>query len=247
MSESNADNHSNLRLARSDLGGEYVPRDREAEVQDFVEQELGLDILKNFSKNKGRRRSKPPLTFEFRRDLTLDDALAMQSAPARTTGQTGGVAPLVRIRTVHHQIARMLADGTKIVNICAVLGITPARVQQLKNDPAFAELLAHYEQCEEDAEISLRHRFYLLGSTGMEELHERLLEDPDSFGNGHLMELVKLTVGGEAPKSGTNNKAAGGLPADVLERLKQVADSQARGRITYRKEVGASDGETSDS
>ena len=146
MSESNADNHSNLRLARSDLGGEYVPRDREAEVQDFVEQELGLDILKNFSKNKGRRRSKPPLTFEFRRDLTLDDALAMQSAPARTTGQTGGVAPLVRIRTVHHQIARMLADGTKIVNICAVLGSSTAVFEAIKYNLGVSILSRHAVQ-----------------------------------------------------------------------------------------------------
>jgi hypothetical protein len=215
-------------------GGAVVPG--EAEVMEAVEAELGLDILSRFgNKSRGRRPSKPPLHFEYCRDLVPDDALAWERAPVRQVGETGGTPTLQKIRTVHHQVARMMASGTKLVTISAVLGLTPARLQQLKNDPTFMELLQHYENLEEQAEISLRDRFYLLGTAGMEELQERLLEEPDSFGNAHLMELVKLTVGGEAPRApDPGKKQARVLSPEDLENLKKQADASSRTQISYR-------------
>ena len=220
-----------------DVGGEWIEKPaRGNSVEDFVDTQIGLEVMQAFGKKSGgRRKTLPPLHFEMVRDLTIDDALVMQAAPPRQAGSGAQGAPLQRIRTIHHQIARMLADGNKIVNISAILGVTPARVQQLKNDPAFGELLAHYEEIEEQASIDLKHRFYLLGAAGMEELQERLLEEPDSFGNGHLMELVKLTIGGEAPKSNSAPANTQGLSSTDLERMKQNADAGSRGKITYRK------------
>ncbi|WP_417436481.1 hypothetical protein [Idiomarina abyssalis] len=207
-------------------------------VEDFVDQELGLAVMQQFgSKSRGRRRSKPPLQFSMERALEVEDAFEMQNAPRREVGQEGGMVALQRIRTIHHQIARMLASGEKAVNISAILGVTPERVWQLKQDPTFAELLAHYEEHEEAAEISIKQRFYSLGTAGMETLQERLLDDPESFGNGHLMELVKLSVGGEAPRTATQTAGATTLSQAALEQLKKQADSQSRSSVAYRVEA----------
>lgn len=237
-------------VAPGDMGGEYeapeasgTDMDSASDVAAFVDAEIGLEVLQAFGKKSvGRRATKPPLYFEFSRELTVDDALLMQQAPARKVGETGGTPALQRIRTIHHQIARMLVDGMKQVEISAILGVTVARIQQLKNDPAFMELLAHYEATEAQARIDLQHRFRLLGVVGMEELQERLLSEPDSFGNGHLMELVKLTIGGEAPKTSANPSTTTGLPPEELERMKQQADATSRGRITYRQPGSDIDG-----
>lgn len=227
------------------------PTEDEADASgtaDFVEQQLGLEVLQQFGqKSRGRRRSKPPLVFSVERPLEVEDAFEMQRAPARAVGETGGIASLQRIRTIHHQIARMLAGGEKAVNISAILGVTPERVWQLKQDPTFAELMAHYEEHEEAAEVSIKQRFYSLGTAGMETLQERLLDDPESFGNGHLMELVKLSVGGEAPRTEASTKGQNTLTEAALEQLKRQADANSRGRVAYRTEAepveGPSDGE----
>lgn len=230
------------------VGGEWQGPEAEAGVEDFVEAKLGLEVLQAFGrKSRGRGASKPPLAFEVTRELNLDDALVMQNAPARKQGEAGAVANLQRLRTIHHQIARMVAGGEKHVNISRILGITPERIHQLTKDPAFVELMEHYKGLEEVAELSLKHRFYLLGTSGMEELQERLMDAPDSFGNGHLMDLVKLTVGGEAPKSDTG-KAGGGrsLSEDELTRLKDLSDSRSRSTVTYRQPQESSDAQTQD-
>lgn len=236
------ENQLNLPIGDA-AGGEWEPASAAEAVEDYVADQVGLEVLSAFGKHSGRRPSKPQLHFEKTRELTLDDALVMQAAPARKVGETGGVPSLQRIRTIHHQIARMLAAGNKIVHVAAALGITPVRIGQLQKDPAFIELRTHYEKQEEQASINLQERFRFLGTLGMEELQDRLLDEPDSFGNGHLMELVKLTVGGEAPK--TNPKVNdSGLNPDALQRLKAQADSSSRSRISYRKNGDVEHGET---
>lgn len=206
-------------------------------VEAFVDAQLGLEVMTAFGrKSRGRKTEKPPLFFELTRELDIDDALALQQAPVRTVGEVGGTASVQRLRTIHHQIARMLVTGEKQVSISRSLGITPARIQQLKNDPAFQELLAHYESLEQEAEINLKERFYLLGTAAMEELQERLLDAPDSFGNGHLMELTKLTVGGEAPRQAPVGKAAPMLDAETVARLKADADRRQQSAVEIRKE-----------
>lgn len=209
----------------------------EAELASVVEAEIGLDVLARFDgRSRGRRPSKPPLHFEVVRDLVPEDAMEWDRAPARQVGEPGGTASLQKLRTIHHQIARMLALGEKQINISAILGITPARIQQLLHDPTFLELLDHYKTVEHEASVSIRHRFQLLGTTGLEELQDRLLNEPDSFGNGHLMELVKLSVGGEAPRASEPAARSGRtVSPEELEEIKRRANSQSRTAIEIRQ------------
>lgn len=53
-------------------------------------------------------------------------------------------ATLVQLRDNHHRIARALAAGLPPTTVSALCGISINRVCVLKDDPAFAELVAHY-------------------------------------------------------------------------------------------------------
>ena len=68
------------------------------------------------------------------RPLTPADLDALRQPIARPT--------ITRIRDSHHRIAWLLAAGWPDVRIAETLGMSTVRIQQLKRDPTFRELLA---------------------------------------------------------------------------------------------------------
>src|SRR5690554_1469240 len=130
----------------------------------------------------------------------------------------------------------MLALGETQINISAILDVTPARLQHLVHDPTSLDLLDHYKDVEHEASVSIRHRFQLPGTTGPAELQDRLPTEPDPVGNGHLMELVKLSVGGEAPRASEPAARPGRtVSPEELEEIKRRANSQSRSAIEIRQ------------
>lgn len=81
-----------------------------------------------------RRRPGPKPTVHSVRPLTPADLDALRQPIQRPT--------ISRLRDSHHRIAWLLATGWTDVHISEALGISAARIGQLKRDPTFAELLA---------------------------------------------------------------------------------------------------------
>lgn len=112
-----------------------------------------------------------------------------------------GAGRLQRIRSVHHKIAKMMAAGCANVEIAAVVGMHQSRISILRGDPAFQELLAHYESVEEEVWQDVRERAAQLGMTAAEVIQDRLIEEPDGIGTKTLLDIMSrgLDYGGHKP------------------------------------------------
>lgn len=116
-----------------------------------------------------------PLSIEFVRELSADDLKDLLNAP-RTD-----VPVLKKLRAIHHRQAALLAEGKTNNEVAAICGTTPQRVVQLKQDPAFKDLMHYYEdqiitlQLEDSAR--LRDKAVDIGEMAMNEMAERLEDD----------------------------------------------------------------------
>jgi hypothetical protein len=55
-----------------------------------------------------------------------------------------GATVVQTLRDNHHRIARAVASGMSNADVAATCGVTISRVNSLRGDPAFVELVAHY-------------------------------------------------------------------------------------------------------
>jgi hypothetical protein len=118
--------------------------------------------------------------------------------------------PLAKIRHSHHEAARLMALGHPDVEISLFTGYTPVHLHNLRNDPAFQELLAHYSGIEEQKFVDVLERMRQLGLNSIDELQERLDSDPESWSKRELLELAELTI--LKPLQRTAGAVGGGGP-----------------------------------
>lgn len=193
----------------------------------------------------GRGRKGHSVSAEKRRALTIADLVA-PDAPIQE------LSPIKALRHQHHQLARLIAGGKRLEDVCLISGYSIAYVSNLKNDPAFKGLISHYEQQVDAIFIDVQERLRALGIHTVEELQARLAEEPNSFANRELMELAELCFDRSGHgKSHTINNNVAILSIDDLERVKRAIDGKGRvrdisdhqriemGRIDYEGRAGA--------
>jgi hypothetical protein len=141
----------------------------------------------------------------------------------------------MKIRGSHHEAARLLGLGKSPAEIALITGYTTVRIWQLQQDPAFQELMAHYQGQVEDLYVDTHKRLAGFTNDAMEVLHERLLETPEKIKTSDLKDLLTLGLDrtGFGPKStiNTNIKAVVITNAE-LERIKGEAAAQRLERST---------------
>ena len=135
---------------------------------------------------------KNPLFYEKVRELTEEDAVRLLSR--QIGAEVGGPPSLKRLRHTHHLLAQALAAGHTAEMASLMTGYTPARVNQLRTDPTFVELMAHYGSVEDQRVVDLGTRLGALGLASVDELQERLERDPDGFSKKELMGLADLAL-----------------------------------------------------
>src|SRR5690606_23707786 len=101
---------------------------------------------------KPGRRARGPVPFSVKGELTREDL--------EDPGEVVKVPTLKALRHSHHQLARCVAQKLKPGEISDITGYTPARISQLKADPQFAELVAYYEELEQESYIQSRADFH---------------------------------------------------------------------------------------
>lgn len=138
----------------------------------------------------GRKRPKP-LDVTIERELTPEDLLTFNSASPAVIGARSAIT---RIRHAHHQLARLIAQGTQQSEISLITGYSPAYISLIKNDPAVKELIEYYSAQRDAIFVDVVERMRSLGLSTLDELQRRLEEETTTFTPRELMELAKLTI-----------------------------------------------------
>jgi len=138
---------------------------------------------------EGTVSSAPALLAEVVRELEAEDLLAL--------AEPRGVQPvaLKRVRTIHHQVAQMLATGTRPVEVAAATGYSLSRISILQADPLFQELQAFYTEQEANRFAELQDQIKALGQAVTEELLERVTSEEVSFmTNRDLRQIMEAAL-----------------------------------------------------
>jgi hypothetical protein len=154
------------------------------------------------------------------RDLTKEDigklwALRENDLQEGYTQSTS----VLKIRETHHALARLVADGRKIVEIAAITGYAPTYINMLKSDPAFKNLVDHYKEAISEVYVTVHERMASLSMLAAEELQERLTEAPEEFSRRELLEVVEKTADrtGFGPRTTQVN-----VNLDLADRLQKA-------------------------
>jgi hypothetical protein len=112
-----------------------------------------------------------------------------------------------RLRDSHHALARALATGSTPQQASLTTGYSLSRISILQNDPSFRELMEYYRKSSDEAFLDLEGRIIGLAADSMQELRERMEDDPSSFSNEEIAAITKVMLdrAGYAPVSRSLN------------------------------------------
>lgn len=177
---------------------------------------------------RGRGKSPAPLGVCVERPLTRED---IEEIGTKEVG-VSAPPPISQLRDSHHEVARLMAQGFRQVDISRKTGYSQSRLSVLKNDPAFSELVESYREVVEEVFIDTNHKLKSLTDDGISIMHERLLDDPDSISDTLLLDLIKAVAdrAGFAPVSKSLNLNAT-LDGGTLEELKNKVKGRQNGEV----------------
>lgn len=162
-----------------------------------------MNVSPNFARTVGR--AAKPVSAEIVRELTAEDLVLLEV-------EKGVKAPtLKRLRDSHHSIARLMAQGLSNIDIASITGYSQSRLSILKGDPAFEELIAFYRNnanaIKDAAYAGVQEKLAAVNHDAIEELHERLMDEPEKFSIDDLQETIKMTSDrtGHGPQSKSTN------------------------------------------
>ena len=137
----------------------------------------------------------------IRRELTEID-LSAPCAESETRAPQ-----LQKLKTQHHQIARLIADGRNDAQVCAAVGVTPAWLSSLKADALFSQLVANYRDQVEARYLNTHEYLAIVAQKSAAELIERLEENPAEFDLDTLRKLIEMAADrtGHAPQTKSAN------------------------------------------
>jgi hypothetical protein len=207
-----------------------------------------VDINELISLNKappprGRRPKEPNCVVE--RDLERADIDALWDL--KDGGLQSSTPPLQKLRQRHHALARLLAAGTKEAEASLITGYQLSSISILRQDPAFKELLAYYQQQKEEIFIDFFERLKTLSIHTVDELLDRLDAAPEDFSIDDLQKILTLAADrtGYGPsKSLGITGTIGVVTSEHLLRIKEEVLKRQNGQIQrldakdQRAEVG---------
>lgn len=133
---------------------------------------------------------------------------------------------VVKLRTTHHAIARLLAEGRKHVEVAAITGYTQNRISVLLADPTFKELVEFYREQVSGKYLDVHERLATLGVTATEILQERLETDADDVPYGVLIKVAEMAFDRSvAPKKDQGTAGGGNAPSISINFVKNEPQS----------------------
>lgn len=165
------------------------------------------------------------------RDLTAEEVLSLPP-PGRTPDQARlaaqrGQAParaVERLKTRHHEMARLMAAGLSDSEIGAAMSVTLGHLALLRRSPAFQQLLFTYMSIRDQEAVNIGARIKQAASIALEKLTEKLAET-DS--NELPLDTLRRTTtdlldrSGHSPVSKTMT-LSGALSAEDIRDIKNL-------------------------
>lgn len=155
-----------------------------------MSEEIGLEgLIEELSLGSARGGAKrgAPVMIEPVRSLTEEDLPVLANPP-----EVGAVPSIPQIKAQHHKIAELLAKGISNSEISLITGFSMSYISILKSAPDMKELVAYYQQQAEERTIDALARLKMLGIASVEELQNRLNDDPSKFTAGQLMDMIEI-------------------------------------------------------
>lgn len=195
---------------------------------------LSLDVRNHALTRRSSRVVPWQLTYE--RDIEPGERDRLL---ARSLTACDPKAPLARLRESHHVLARLMAEGKSPVEASAITGYSTDRIYTLKHDPAFTELVHHYETQIDSEKANVTQQVQSLALVAGQILHDRMLDEPESFKNKELMDIMNsgLDRSGHGPQSKVSHTLND--PTKILDSLRGMLSSENRGAILSRAVVDA--------
>lgn len=167
-----------------------------------------------FATPPGKGRRPAPIFYGEPRPLTEGDILEMWSA---TNEAAKGIGRIKALRYNHHLLAKAVASGKTLLECSKLTGLSQSRISDLKNDPAFQELVSFYADELHEVFTDVHARMAAFGTSLLEELQDRFESDPDKFSKRELMDLftamadrsIPTAKGGPKPQAGVTTGTNG--------------------------------------
>jgi hypothetical protein len=162
----------------------------------------------------GRGRRPAPILYGEPRPLTESDILEMWQ-PHNEAAR--GIGRIKTLRYNHHLLAKAVASGKSLLECSNLSGLSQTRISDLKNDPAFQELVSFYAEELHEVYTDVHSRMAAFGTSVLEELQDRFETEPEKFTKRELMELfttmadrsIASAKGGPKPQTGIVAGASG--------------------------------------
>jgi hypothetical protein len=157
--------------------------------------------------------------------LTQADLELLKVKPAE------GKHQLKRLKERHHQVARLLAMGTRPGAVAIITGYSAHTIGLLQSDPSFQDLLAFYRNDEDDEYRKMRAQLVGLGDDALAEIRDRLENSPEKFTIKELREVVTMVADrtGNGPSSSVKTEL--NVTVGLADRLRAARERAAANTI----------------
>lgn len=176
-----------------------------------------LEELDLGSARGGKKRARE-LSLEIIRPLDESDLTAISQPPV-----VAAATPTVKhLRYSHHRLAELLAAGKHQGEISLITGYSQSYISNIKNDPAFRELVSYYAEQKEQVFLDAMSRLKLVGLDATEKLHELLESEGKTWTARELVEIIEATLLKPAAIAKTQAAPAAGPATGVALTVKFV-------------------------
>jgi hypothetical protein len=121
------------------------------------------------------------------------------------------------MREKHHNIARVMAAGVALEQIASLVGLNQSTLTNMKKSPAFQSLLFSYMHELDNVAKDFKGRLEATAGAALNELHERLVSEPETFSPEVLRKTVETLADriGHGPTSKTISATVALTPEDI--------------------------------
>lgn len=173
-------------------------------------------------------RAAKAVSAEIERELGLDDVASLLE-------EKGVQAPQIKeFRERHHALARLIAEGRKPGEAALLCRYSQSRMSVLLADPAFKELVAHYQELVNEKFVDFQEKLAELALDGALILQSRMEDKPEEMSDALLLQIVQ--VGADRTGHGPSQKVEHNHKVGLADRLMSANARIERARDVTPKE-----------
>lgn len=169
-------------------------------------------------------RAAKAISAEVERELDMDDVASL-------LGERGVQAPQIKeFRERHHALARLIAEGKRPGEAALICRYSQSRMSVLLADPAFKELVAHYQELVNEEFVDFQAKLAELALDAASILQSRMEDRPDDLSDALVLQIVQ--VGADRTGHGPSQKVEHNHKIGLADRL-----MSANARIANAKNI----------